>query len=61
MVRKFGKLYKVLSKKGKNLGTATTKEAAEKRLRQVEHFKKKKKKPAGHWGWSDDAPESPVD
>ena len=61
MVRKFGKLYKVLSKKGKNLGTATSKEAAEKRLRQVEHFKKKKKKPVGQWGWSDDAPESPVD
>lgn len=43
MVKKFGRLYKVLSKKGKNLGTSTTKEGAEKRLRQVEYFKHKKK------------------
>jgi len=42
MIKKFGRLYKVLSKKGKNLGTATSKKAAEKRLRQVEYFKHKK-------------------
>jgi len=44
MVRKFGKLYKVLSKKGKNLGTATSKIGAEKRLSEVEYFKNKKRK-----------------
>jgi hypothetical protein len=44
MIKKFGKIYKVLSKKGKNLGAATSKAAAEKRLRQVEYFKHKKKK-----------------
>ena len=42
MIIKFGRLYKVLSKKGKNLGTANSKKAAEKRLRQVEYFKHKK-------------------
>lgn len=44
MIKKFGKLYKVLSSKGKNLGSATSKEAAQKRLRQVEYFKHLKKK-----------------
>lgn len=40
MIKKFGKLYKVLSEKtGKNLGTATSLEGAKKRLRQVEYFK----------------------
>ena len=64
MIKKFDKLYKVLSEskdkegKHKNLGTATSKAAAKKRLKQVEHFKKKKKKPTGHWAWTDDAPES---
>jgi hypothetical protein len=43
MIRKFGKLYKVLSSKGKNLGKYTSKKAAEKRLRQVEYFKHKAK------------------
>ncbi len=59
MVKKFVKLYKVLSKEGKNLGSYDSKEGAKKRLKQVEHFKhkKKKKKPAGHWGWTDDAPD----
>jgi len=44
MIKKFGKLYKVLSKKGKNLGTATSEEAAKKRLQQIEFFKHKGKK-----------------
>lgn len=44
MIKKFGKLYKVLSEKGKNLGTATSKKAAKKRLQQVEYFKHKGKK-----------------
>lgn len=44
MIKKFGKLYKVLSEKGKNLGTSTTRAGAEKRLRQVEFFKHKGKK-----------------
>jgi hypothetical protein len=44
MIKKFGKIYKVLSKKGKNLGSSTSKAAAEKRLRQIEFFKHKGKK-----------------
>ena len=50
MIKKFGKLYKVLSEskgkdgKRKNLGSSTTKEGAEKRLKQVEYFKHKDKK-----------------
>lgn len=30
MIKKFGKVYKVLSSKGKNLGGATSRKAAEK-------------------------------
>lgn len=50
MIKKFGKLYKVMSesknKKGehKNLGESNTLEGAKKRLRQVEYFKHLKKK-----------------
>ena len=36
--------YRVLSEKGKNLGTYTSRKDAEKRLRQVEMFKHLKKK-----------------
>lgn len=43
MIRKIKNKYKVISKKGKNLGTYKTKEEAEKRLRQIEYFKHKKK------------------
>jgi hypothetical protein len=45
VIKKFGKIYKVLSEskdkngKHKNLGSATSKEDAKKRLRQVEYFK----------------------
>src|SRR5271170_3777916 len=38
--------YRVLSMKGKNLGTYKTREEAEKRLRDVEFFKYLKKKKA---------------
>ena len=38
--------YRVLSEKGKHLGTYRSKEQAEKRLKQIEYFKHKKKKKA---------------
>ena len=41
MIRKTKGGYKVVSKKGKNLGKFTTKKAAKKRLKQVEYFKHK--------------------
>ena len=44
MIKKFGKLYKILSSKGKNLGSAPSLKAAKKRLQQVEYFKHKDKK-----------------
>lgn len=44
MIKKFGKVYKILSKKGKNLGTASSKKDAQKRLQQIEYFKHKGKK-----------------
>ncbi len=45
MIKKFGKLYKVLSEKtGRNLGTATSEKAAKKRLQQIEYFKHLKDK-----------------
>ena len=43
MIKKDKDGYKVVSKKGKNLGSGyKTREAAAKRLRQVEFFKRKK-------------------
>ena len=44
MIKKAGKGYKVVSKKGKNLSKTMSKGAAEKRLRQIEFFKHKKGK-----------------
>jgi hypothetical protein len=45
MIRKEGDKYYVLSEKGRRLGGPySTKEAAEKRLRQVEYFKQSKEK-----------------
>lgn len=44
MIKKFGKLYKVMSESGKNLGSSTSLEGAKKRLRQVEYFKHMKGK-----------------
>lgn len=44
MIRKVsGRKYRVVSKKGRNLGTFKSKRAARKRLRQVEYFKRKGK------------------
>ncbi len=43
MIKKVKEGYKVLSEKGKNLGGPyKTREAAAKRLRQVEYFKRNK-------------------
>jgi hypothetical protein len=45
MIKKSGSTYKVVSEKGKNLGSGyKTKAAAEKRLGQVEYFKHNKGK-----------------
>ncbi len=42
VIRKVKGGYRVLSEKGRNMGTYATKEEAEKRLRQIEYFKRKK-------------------
>lgn len=42
-IRKVKGGYKVISRKGKNLGKSKTKKGVLKRLRQVEYFKHKKK------------------
>lgn len=44
MIVKVGSKYQVRSESGKPLGTYKTRAEAEKRLRQVEHFKSKKKR-----------------
>jgi hypothetical protein len=44
MIKKIGDKYQVQSKAGRNLGTYTSKKAAEKRLKQVEGFKYLRKK-----------------
>ena len=41
MIRKVKSGYRVVSKKGKNLGTDKTKDAAKQRLAQVEFFKRR--------------------
>ena len=41
-IRKSGDEYTILSKKGKKLGKYKNKEAAEKRLKQIEWFKRHK-------------------
>lgn len=41
MIRKVGEEYRVLSEKGRNMGTYRTKEEAVKRLHQIEYFKHK--------------------
>ena len=46
MIKKVSGGYKVVPEKGKNLGGPyQTKQAAEKRLKQVEHFKHNKGQP----------------
>ncbi|MBI2032414.1 MAG: hypothetical protein HYT09_02090 [Candidatus Levybacteria bacterium] len=42
MIRKVKEGFRVLSEKGRNMGTYKTKEEAKKRLRQIEFFKHKK-------------------
>jgi len=44
MIRKAKEGYRVLSERGRNMGTYATKEEAEKRLKQIEYFKHKKKR-----------------
>ncbi len=39
VIRRIGTSFRVLSRKGKNLGTYPSREQAEMRLRQVEYFK----------------------
>jgi hypothetical protein len=43
-IRKVKEGYRLLSRKGKNLGTYKTKDGAAKRERQVQYFKKAKGK-----------------
>jgi hypothetical protein len=43
-IRKVKEGYRLLSKKGRNLGTYKTKEGAKQRERQVQYFKKAKGK-----------------
>ena len=44
MIRKVQGGYRVLSESGRNMGTYRTKAEAEKRLRQIEMFKRLKRK-----------------
>jgi hypothetical protein len=39
MIRKRGKVYEVVARTGRIMGRYTSKEAAKKRLRQIEYFK----------------------
>lgn len=43
-IRKVKAGYRLVSKKGKNLGTYTTKDGAKQREREVQYFKKAKAK-----------------
>ena len=42
MIRKIKEGFRVLSEKGRNMGTYKTEAEAKKRLRQIEYFKHKK-------------------
>jgi len=44
MIRKVREGYRVVAESGRNMGTYSTKKAAEKRLRQIEMFKHMKRK-----------------
>lgn len=44
MIRKVKEGYRVLAESGRNMGTYSTKEQAEKRLRQIEMFKHMKQR-----------------
>src|SRR5262245_35529014 len=43
MIKKVKEGYRVVAESGRNMGTYATKEDAERRLRQVEYFKRRKK------------------
>lgn len=43
MIRKVKEGYRVVSEKGRNMGTYKSKEEAKKRLQQIEFFKHQKK------------------
>jgi hypothetical protein len=43
MIKKVKEGYRVVAESGRNMGTYATKEEAERRLRQVEFFKRQKK------------------
>jgi len=42
MIRKVKDGYRVVAESGRNMGTYPTKEAAQRRLRQIEFFKRRK-------------------
>jgi len=42
MIRKVKDGYRVVAESGRNMGTYATKEAAQRRLRQIEFFKRRK-------------------
>lgn len=42
MIKKVKEGYRVVAESGRNMGTYATKEEAERRLRQVEYFKRRK-------------------
>lgn len=44
VIKKVKEGYRVMAESGRNMGTYPTKEAAQKRLRQIEMFKHMKKK-----------------
>ncbi len=43
MIKKVKEGYRVIAESGRNMGTYATKEEAERRLRQIEYFKRQKK------------------
>ena len=47
MIRKVKEGYRVVAESGRNMGTYATKAEAERRLRQVEFFKRQKKPKKG--------------
>ena len=47
MIKKVKEGYRVLVESGRNMGTYATKEEAERRLRQIEYFKRQKKPKKG--------------
>ena len=48
MIKKVKEGYRVVAESGRNMGTYATKEEAERRLRQVEYFKRRKQPKKGY-------------